>query len=63
MSDPSNPNTLPLLSIGQAFELLKRDVQRTCLTQVGNARQLQEQIQACLRFENTITQVSNLVNL
>ncbi len=57
MAEMTQRTLLPLESIQGAFELLKTDVRRACLTQVGDTRQLQEQIQACLRFDTAVTQV------
>ena len=47
MSNPDDSFSLPVQSIMDAFELLKRDVRRACYTQVGDAARIQEEIEGC----------------
>jgi hypothetical protein len=48
---------LPLASIYQAFELLKRDVERSLHTQIGDVARLEEQVHACHCLQAQIEQV------
>lgn len=54
MNNPDDSFSLPVQSIMDAFELLKRDVRRACYTQVGDAARIQEEIEGCERMRAMI---------